>query len=196
MDTSTCVSCEKRLSCDDSPLSITSSIIGILTFVGTIEISIQVYFNSIKKAKRDMCHMRDAFQSRMREVRMLIMVIERKFEQALRTSNETSTPLYDGARSRLIEAENLLQQLNSRQWLGKNRLWIRAKFVMRDNLIKKGLEILNVAVKEMRELAYSNLSGITIEPKDHEVTFRNAVMQQLAEIKHEMKSLKETNDGE
>lgn len=53
MSSTTCVPCEQALSCDDSPLSITGNVVGILTFAVALVLGAQAYFNSLRSARMD-----------------------------------------------------------------------------------------------------------------------------------------------
>jgi len=52
MSTPAYVSCQESLSCGENPLSVTGNIIGILTFIRALMLSIQVYVYSMKNADR------------------------------------------------------------------------------------------------------------------------------------------------
>jgi hypothetical protein len=130
-----CVSCQERLSCTDSALSITGNVIGILTFVGAAIISIQVYLNSIRNATWEISIMSRRLESRIAEVQHL--------QNLLEIENDIGGTLkkmlaFDVQRAGqvLAESEHLLVEVSRSGTKGKrNRFLTSAKFVyMADDL--------------------------------------------------------------
>jgi hypothetical protein len=157
MTTPSCVSCQERLSCGDSPLSITGNVIGILTFASAILISIQVYYNSMRNADGNIFEMTNTLQSRVEEAQILF----RKLQQ-VDSINENQRQRLEVAfrqvKDSLVRASDLLERLRTDTYDGKRRLWIRAQFVARKNLIKEGIEKTAKAMKTLREVSNDLLS--------------------------------------
>lgn len=161
MNASGCVACEARLSCDDSPLSITGNIIGILTFAGAIAISIQVYFNAMRNADQHMEEMMYTFESRVREVDLLRRKLEEKSEHIGGDQGERLGREMNRTRELFIQAFGLLTQLRDDNRYNSRRHWLlaRAKFVVKENLIKEGLEKIDKAMEMLKGIANDVLLG-------------------------------------
>jgi hypothetical protein len=154
MSTPACVSCQESLSCDDSPLSVTGNIIGILTFAGAIAISIQVYFNAMKNADRQIFEMMYTFRSRLEEVKLLRDKLEKKSMHTLNgAQGERLNSEMDRVAVLFAEADHRFSQLNDRRYNRTGRLLNRAKFVVKENLIKDGLEKIEKAMEVLKQVA-------------------------------------------
>ncbi|KAF8847882.1 hypothetical protein BDZ45DRAFT_754427 [Acephala macrosclerotiorum] len=194
MSTLTCVSCQDVLSCGDSPLSITGNVIGILTFVGAILISTQVYLNSIRNADRNIFEMTNKLQSRMDEA----MHLRRRLlglEDKLGGNAGLAARLYvaiDRVQDPLGQADALLGRLNIGRY-DKIKLLTRTKFVFREELIKQGLEKTEKAMETLREVANDVFSQVASPLDDHLLEFRTEVLKELGQMKNEIKALKEVS---
>ncbi|KAN0099846.1 hypothetical protein V8E51_013621 [Hyaloscypha variabilis] len=193
MSAATCVSCQEILSCGDSPLSVTGNVIGILTFAGALIISIQVYINSIRNADRRMCDMTDTLRSRVHEVQHLNDKLQGQsscIDEDLRgrlgwAIHRVNVPLR--------EAEDVLHRLACDRDYRKRQLLIRARFVFAEDIVREGLEKTEKAMETLKDVADDVFSEVVLEPADHEVAFRSQILQDLVEMRNEMKNLKETN---
>jgi hypothetical protein len=158
MASPTCVSCQEVLSCNDSPLSVTGNIIGILTFAGAILISIQVYVNAMRNAERNMFEMTDTFRSRLGEADRFVRKLQEQSDSGNREQNYLIHQAQDQVRFELQRAEDLLHQLDPSRYDGRNRMWARARFVLREDMLKEGLEKTEKAVTSLKEVANEVLS--------------------------------------
>ena len=153
MNISTCVSCQDVLSCEDSPLSVTGNIIGILTFAGALMISIQVYVNAMMNADRNMFEITNTFRSRVDEVESLKHKLQENSGRIDGHLIQRVEIALDRVRDLLSQAYALLERVDNRSYGGKRRLWFRAKFVLRADLVKEGLEKTAMAMDSLREVA-------------------------------------------
>jgi hypothetical protein len=140
MASQACVSCQDFLSCNDSPLSVTGNVIGILTFASAILIGMQVYVNAMRNAERNMFEMTDTFRTRLDEAQRLA----HKLQEQNDLNNREQDGLVYGALRRVSDelgrAGNLLDRLEPSRYDGRKRLWARAQFILREDMIKEGLE--------------------------------------------------------
>jgi hypothetical protein len=139
MSVPVCVSCQEKLSCADSALSITGNVIGILTFVGAALISILVYLNSLRNADREIYIMSRRLESRIDEVR--------HFQNLLKIENEISGVLKEmlapgvlRASANLKDSESLLRKIRRDTGDERGRLRSSAKFVYLADHLKKCIE--------------------------------------------------------
>ncbi|PVH76333.1 hypothetical protein DL98DRAFT_657554 [Cadophora sp. DSE1049] len=180
MSTPNCVSCQERLSCDDSLLSVTGNIIGILTFAGALFISIQVYAHSMRNAEWTLREMRATLESRYEEVEHLMRKLEAQDRHHIEENLRRRLVIaLDQARGPLHAIGTLLQELDSRNYDGGKKLWLRAKFIQREEMIKDGLA--------KTESAIGTLGP---EPTEHELAFRCDIMQQLAGVSSELQGIR------
>lgn len=143
------------LSCVDSPLSVTGNVIGILTFLGALLITIQVYVNSMRNAERNLAEMMESFQSRIMELQRLggrLMNQERRNSGHAELSERLSHAMGRVAVS-VKEADDLLRRINPGRYDGKRRLWVRAKFIMREELLMKGLGDIEKSIEALKGVA-------------------------------------------
>lgn len=131
-----CVSCQERLSCADSPLSITGNVIGILTFVGAAIISLQIYLNSLRNANEEIYIMSRRLESKIAEVQHLqnLLRIENEISEVLK---EMLAPSVKRAGAVLKESENLLLQIRRGTGDKRGRFLTSAKFVYLADDLKK-----------------------------------------------------------
>ncbi|KIN05379.1 hypothetical protein OIDMADRAFT_177567 [Oidiodendron maius Zn] len=132
-----CVSCQERLSCADSALSITGNVIGILTFVGAAIISIQVYLNSIRNATQEIFIMMHRLQSRIAEVQQLQYLLEIE-NDVDRTLKEMLAFDIQRASKVLVESNDLLNRVTRSGINGKRtRFLTGVKFIYRADDLKR-----------------------------------------------------------
>jgi hypothetical protein len=153
MTTSTCVPCEKILFCEDGPLSTTSNILGILTFMSALIISIQVYVNSIRHADRQMLELESTFESRVHEVRSLSRKIELRADAVDGRLAQRLQTVMPRVQIYLDELSDLNGKLHSRRRGRRGRFWARAKFVLVQDIIAQGLEKAGKALEDLRGVA-------------------------------------------
>ncbi|KAI0384270.1 hypothetical protein F5Y04DRAFT_249405 [Hypomontagnella monticulosa] len=183
MSAPNCVSCEGVLSCEDSPLSVTGNIVGILTFVSAILISAQVYFNSMRNADRNIRDLMATFESRYDE----LVRLERKLRSS-HIDGSSSGKFHhtlDGVCATIYEAKALLGQLCDEWSSRRRRMLTRAKFVLREDIIREGMEKTETGIEILRGLADDVPTEATPEMKE--------ILQTLAEMKDEIKSIKVEN---
>ncbi|PVH68876.1 hypothetical protein DL98DRAFT_599142 [Cadophora sp. DSE1049] len=188
-----CVSCQDVISCSDSPLSVTGNVIGILTFVGAFLVTVQVYFNSMRNAERNIHEMTETLHSRIGEVRHL----EKKVKGSRAEIDDAHRERIESALNQVHEpmesVYRLLERIDEGRYDGKRRLWLRAQFILREDLIKEGLEKSEKAMGLLREAANDVLTSVESEPTRHEIAFRDDILRQLAQMRTEIWGLKESN---
>ncbi|CZR59431.1 uncharacterized protein PAC_09323 [Phialocephala subalpina] len=96
-------------------------------------------------------------------------------------------------REPLREADDLLRRLNIGRY-DENKLLTRTKFVFREELIKQGLEKTEKAMGTLREVANDVFSEVSSPLDDHLLEFRDQVMQELVQMKNEIKTLKDATE--
>jgi hypothetical protein len=153
MSTPVCVSCKENLSCGDSPLSITGNVIGILTFVSAIIIALQVYVDSMRNAESKLKEMEDTLRLQYDKVNSLVTKL-RVQSKNLDDDLKTRLMLALGrVQQPLVRASDLLGEVTDIQHQRKNRVWRRAKFIIREDMIKEGIEKIDKAMQPMNEVA-------------------------------------------
>jgi hypothetical protein len=153
MSTPGCVSCKENLSCGDSPLSITGNVIGILTFVSAIIIALQVYIDSMRNAESKLKDMEDTLRLHYDKVNSLVTKLR---VQSMNVDNDLQTRLMltlGRIQVPLMTASDLLEEVTSFQHRGKSRVWRRAKFIIREDLIKEGIAKIEKAMQPVNEVA-------------------------------------------
>ena len=153
MSTPACTACQDVLSCGDSPLSITGNVIGILTFAAALLISIQVYVNSMRNADRNILELTETFRSRVDEVRYLDDKLQRRRTGLNDELAQRVSYAMQQAEVPFGEAGALLRRLDGSRYDGSRRLWARAQFVLREDLLKQGLQKTENAMGTLREIA-------------------------------------------
>lgn len=153
MNTPTCVPCQDRLSCGDSPLSITSNIVGLLTFVAAIFISVQFHINSIRSADQLYIGWLSSLEQLGRECQS----IRTKIEQHKRriTITDSNVDEWENLNAAIEEAVHSFQQAaNILDKLIKRRLdspiWGRIMLIRKDGVIKEHIEKAEQAVAKLR----------------------------------------------
>ncbi|KAG4436212.1 hypothetical protein IFR05_008308 [Cadophora sp. M221] len=152
-----------------------------------------------------------------------------------------ATATFGEAYDSLKQVKRLLERLRPGLYHSGNRLWFRAKFLQREEMIKSAMATTETGITSLREIANdvfssvapeptvhevwfrtvyrqitnllpgtetcqgtrksqaslrsppANISSPTSEPTEHEVAFRVEILQDLREVKNEMKNWTDTN---
>ena len=136
MAASTCISCQERLFCADSALSITGNVIGILTFVGAAMISIQIYLSSMRNAKWDIHLMSRRLELRLAEVQHLQDLLDDNSGVIC----EMLSPGLQKANATLKDLEHRLLQIDRGSGEKRGRYLKSTRFVYAVDHLKKCIE--------------------------------------------------------
>ncbi|KAL5325195.1 hypothetical protein ACEPPN_006319 [Leptodophora sp. 'Broadleaf-Isolate-01'] len=214
MSTPVCVSCQENLSCSDSPLSVTANIIGILTFAGALMISAQVYFNSMRNAERNITEMVSTLQSKYADFQRLDLKLQNGMQRS-----HVDDPLQHrvALRAKFLQREEMIKSAMAKTETGMATLREIANDVFssvapeptehevlfRSEVIRILAELRfpnrlpasrNGGLPEYGEIHnQTRISNPMPEPAEHEVAFRVEVLQDLIEVRNEMRSLKDNN---
>ena len=144
-----CVSCQERLSCADSALSITGNVIGILTFVGAAIISIQVYLNLMRNATREIDIMLRRLELRIVELQHLQSLLEIEKDSS-GTLKEMLAHGLRRARQILADSEHLFLKVSRGTEGTTIRFLTRRMFAYVAGDLKKCIEEANEALDMVR----------------------------------------------
>lgn len=162
MSSPTCVSCQDRLNCSDSPLSITGNIIGILTFAYATLATVVYYLVAISNSDRDLNRLRDT----LNEVRLEAMKVYSRAEQTIEKLpatdqndkaelNEKRENLWKAVRANVFVSLN--KQLTSSNLVrnenpGLYRKWRqRAHYLVAEKKVRTELQKINDCIYELKD---------------------------------------------
>lgn len=157
MSTPPCFSCQEVLSCEDSALSTTGSIVGILTFATAIIIGLQVWYNSIRNAERNIIDLASLLASRLNTLKALVHKVDVASQSGRLQPGPASDHLhqaFDRLRDPLGEGEYLFLELEGgAKDDGKRPYLARAKFVIREKDIRESVGKLEKAIDDLKVVA-------------------------------------------
>ncbi|KAH7310933.1 hypothetical protein BKA65DRAFT_161432 [Rhexocercosporidium sp. MPI-PUGE-AT-0058] len=155
MSTPACVSCQESLSCSDSPLSVTANIIGILTFTGALMISTHVYFDKMINAERNILEMMSMLEMKFGDFQHLAAKLEIELRRGFGGGelDHRVIAALRGAERSLDETHRLLDRLRPDSYDRGNRLWLRAKFMQREEMIRGAMAKMETGMTTLREVA-------------------------------------------
>ncbi|KAL6241243.1 hypothetical protein RBB50_011922 [Rhinocladiella similis] len=133
-----------------------------MTFASAIAISIQVYVSSMRNAGRNIFEMTETFRTRLEEAQYLSKKLagqESRFNEQLKQRVQTAL---ERAAVPFGDAHVLLGQLDANRYDGKDRLWARAKFVLREDLLMQGMEKTESAMAALREVTNEALLDLQL----------------------------------
>ncbi|KAH6718537.1 hypothetical protein BKA61DRAFT_670957 [Leptodontidium sp. MPI-SDFR-AT-0119] len=207
MSTPVCVSCQENLSCSDSPLSVTANIIGILTFAGALMISAQVYFNSMRNAERNITEMVSTLQSKYADFQRLDLKLQTEMQRShLRAKFLQREEMIKSAMAKTETGMATLREIANDVFSSVAPEPTEHEVLFRSEVIRTLAELRflnrisrlpasrNGGLPEYGEIHnQTRISNPMPEPAEHEVAFRVEVLQDLIEVRNEMRSLKDNN---
>jgi hypothetical protein len=164
------------LSCQDSGLSITGNVIGILTLAYALAAGFYLYYNSFKNAKRELYDLENILEARYHEASHLESML------IPLTHTHTGGPHYqqvyriqeasERSKDFLNEARELLYRLHSRRGAPstRSRVFIAGRFIAsKEKMVamvgeaEKALVDLREAVNQVNSM-YESLSHLPLKP--------------------------------
>jgi len=149
------------LSCEDSPLSTTGNVLGILTFAAAIYVSVLVYVNSMRSASKRYSDMLERLELRYREAEHLRYKLEAR--QHTSASDDRPNPInhvriqiaLNCTVKPLGEAMRALQKFRGRDLRRRGTMDFqgRVRFVMQEDAVQDLLGKVEKAVGDLRDVA-------------------------------------------
>jgi len=154
------VSCLESLSCDDSPLSITGNVVGILTFAVALILGAQAYFNSLRNASMDIYEMDRELGGWYDRMEYLEQALRQRMHGAdnngeMRGLIERASETHDHAASTIQELRELSYVLDPR-----HARWWRLKYLMREGRLREMRYKTEKALQDFDKTATDAISSI------------------------------------
>ena len=129
-------------SCGDSPLSITASILGILTFIYAVSVGLRFYYVSLLNAEEQMIATIESLKKSFQEARDIYSTLNmppEHFTSGPRPQDENAKEMLDDAMRQLKELTAMVQRLSFHDSYGSLRkLWRRrVRFIILQEELQK-----------------------------------------------------------